>query len=117
MKTISFATLLTLCSCGLGNTCDNEIVKEIYSSDKKYKAVIFRRDCGATTGTSSQLSILKAEKELENQGGNTFAIDKGEIKEVKWQNLRQLTVHYDSIARTFEKKEIVEDISVKYEIK
>ncbi len=113
-KEITLATLLTLWSCGLSSTCDNEIVKEIYSPDKKYKAILFKRDCGATTGTSSQLSILKADEELENKGGNTFVIDGGEIEKIEWHNLRQLTVHYDSLARTFEMKDRLGDISIKY---
>jgi hypothetical protein len=115
-KAITVATLLTLWSCSPGSMCDNEIITETYSPDKKYKAIVFNRDCGATTGISSQLSILKADKELENKGGNTFVVDKGEIIKIEWTNQRQLTVLYDSLARTFEMKDRLEGISVEYQI-
>lgn len=113
-KVIIVATFLAFWSCDRGNMCDNEIVKEVYSPDKKFKAIIFKRDCGATTGTSSQLTILKGDEELENQKGNTFVVDDGEIIKIKWENQQQLTVYYDSLARTFEMKDRREDIRVKY---
>ena len=116
-KIVILATLLALWSCGLGDMCGNEIVKEVYSPGKKVKAIVFKRDCGATTGTSNHLSILNADMALENQEGNTFVVDEGEIINIYWENERQLIVYYDSLARTFEMKGSLEDISVEYRIR
>jgi hypothetical protein len=112
-KFLTVLTILITWSCGLSNICDNEIVKEIYSPDKQLKAIIFKRDCGATTGTSSQLSILKADKQLTNEGGNAFVVDKGDIT-IDWTGPKQLQVYFDSLGHTFEMKDKIEGIEIKY---
>lgn len=38
--------------------CANRVAVEAKSPDNRYKAVIFERDCGATTDFSTQVSIL-----------------------------------------------------------
>ncbi|MBI1810912.1 MAG: hypothetical protein HY035_01370 [Nitrospirae bacterium] len=38
--------------------CKNAIIKEILSPDQKRKIVVFARDCGATTGYSTQVSLI-----------------------------------------------------------
>jgi hypothetical protein len=55
--------------------CGNEIYKTFESPDKKLKAVIFQRDCGATTGYSTQISIIKNSRKLPNKAGNIFTTD------------------------------------------
>ena len=66
------------------------------SPDKKHKAVVFQRDCGATTDFSTQLSIIETDKELENNVGNIFIID-GEPKfvspEIYWKSDKELVVN------------------------
>lgn len=49
-----------------GDMCANEIIEEIPSPNKGFKAVIFTRDCGATTGYSTQLSIIDNSANLDN---------------------------------------------------
>ena len=49
--------------------CGNEIFQEASSPDNSYKAVVFQRDCGATTGFSTQVSILGTNDELLNEAG------------------------------------------------
>lgn len=60
----------------LGNTmCGNYIHEEYPSPSGKWKAVVFQRDCGATTGFSTQISILPSSDSLENDSGNIFIMD------------------------------------------
>lgn len=59
----------------VGDICGNHLHKEYSSPEKSYKAVIFQRDCGATTGFSTQISIISAEQELGNAKGNIYIID------------------------------------------
>ena len=54
--------------------CGNEVHAEELSPDNKHRAVVFQRDCGATTGFSTQISIVGADDELENESGNIFII-------------------------------------------
>ncbi len=35
---------------GLGGLCGNTILAEALSPDQRHKAVVFQRDCGASTG-------------------------------------------------------------------
>lgn len=55
--------------------CGNEVLAEYPSPDGRLKAVVFQRDCGATTGFSTQVSILPVSSALENEGGNRFSAD------------------------------------------
>jgi hypothetical protein len=55
--------------------CGNEVLNQHASPNGKLKLVVFERSCGATTGFSTQVSLLEASEELENEGGNVFAGD------------------------------------------
>ena len=55
--------------------CANTIYQELASPNKSHGAVIFERNCGATTGFSTQLSVLSANEELKNVRGNTYIVD------------------------------------------
>src|SRR5262245_47820324 len=55
--------------------CANTIVEEASSPSGAKRAVLFERSCGATTGFSSQLSIVAANIELPDDGGNVFVAD------------------------------------------
>jgi hypothetical protein len=55
--------------------CGNEVQKEYLSPNGRLKAVVFQRDCGATTGFSTQISILEGSATLTNKPGNIFISD------------------------------------------
>jgi hypothetical protein len=55
--------------------CRNDVFQEVYSPNGEYKVEIFERNCGATTGYSTQLSILTASEDLPNSHGNIFTMD------------------------------------------
>lgn len=55
--------------------CGNQVYDEVLSSNRKHKAVLFQRDCGATTGVSTQISIIDSDDELENESGTIYIID------------------------------------------
>ena len=52
--------------------CGNYFLHDHVSPDGKLKVVVFQRDCGATTGFSTQASLLAATKKLPNESGNIF---------------------------------------------
>ena len=80
----------------LGSACQNQVYKEYLSPDKSLKAVIFQRDCGATTGFSTQISIIDANDTLENERGNIYIID-GHPRTIapilSWKNSELLYIH------------------------
>jgi hypothetical protein len=92
--------------------CGNQVVKTVGSPDGKLKVVVFERDCGATTGSSTQVSLLRSSDRLPNKGGNLFIADDdhgaapngpggGPQVGVAWKANRQLLVKYDPRARVF----------------
>jgi hypothetical protein len=64
--------LLCLSSCS--DMCGNSIVRRIASPDARYEAVLFERNCGATTGFATHVSVVSAGDEVTG-GGNAFAAD------------------------------------------
>lgn len=45
------------------------------SPDHRVEAVVFERNCGATTGFSTQVSIIRQGTSLGNDGGNVLVMD------------------------------------------
>jgi len=122
---ILLISLTTIFSCGsntLADMCGNRISKEITSPDKKLKAVIFTRDCGATTGFSSQLSIIGYFDKLKNEKGNVLIIsDKEDQLEdgsaainAEWNGNNELIIYFNLAAETSKKEARVDDVKISY---
>ena len=120
--------LLSAYSAGclnLTDGCRNEILRVHNSPTKQLKAVVFQRDCGATTGFSAQISILSANSDLSNEGGNVFAADTDHGKspsslgggphvEVEWKGESSLNIIYDNRARVFLRKDSQNGVTITY---
>jgi hypothetical protein len=131
-KTITFILgcllLLSAHSTGcfnLAGACANEILSSHYSPTKQLKAVVFQRDCGATTGFSTQISIMPANIDLPKEGGNVFVADTDHGKspsgpgggppvQVEWKGESSLNITYDNRARVFLRKDTQEGITITY---
>lgn len=57
--------------------CGNDVLAEVPSPDRRFRLVAFNRDCGATTGFSTQVSLLELNEELPNSAGNVFISNEG----------------------------------------
>jgi hypothetical protein len=95
--------------------CKNTIISSNISSNKKWKLVLFERNCGATTGFSTQVSLLKVDKELGNESGNIY-IAEGYPKRytLMWNSDTTATISGTSGAN-FKKETRVNGIQFKYE--
>src|SRR5690242_16830620 len=67
---VGMSVLLGACS----DPCANTVVSKVDSPDGAHSAVLFQRDCGATTGLSTQISIVD-NGETPSGSGNTFRAD------------------------------------------
>ena len=127
-KSLPLASLtLFLSSCiNLAGDCSNVLLNEVRSPSVKLKAAIFRRDCGATTGFSTQVSILPADKKLPNEGGNIFVADTDHGKapsgpgggpevEARWISENELLIKHDSRAGVFHSQHVLENVTIRYE--
>jgi hypothetical protein len=106
--------------------CGNELLSEAISPNGAMKAVVFQRDCGATSGLSTQVSVLKASATIENASGNTFTADTnrgaapsgpggGPAVSVRWASPQTLVVSHHPGARVFTARSTVQEINVRFE--
>ena len=121
------ASLSTIACFDFGDMCGNHIDNEVVSPNGKTKAVVFQRSCGATTGFSTQISVLPSNKTLPKEAGNVFYADDNDGKaklnknfvleklEVKWLNDTELLIRYDNQADASEFKELPRGVKVIYE--
>jgi hypothetical protein len=92
--------------------CGNEIIKKIPSPNGEKVAYIFTRDCGATTGSSPQLSILDIDNDLQNESGNPFRSDKD--FSIEWLDEKNLKVIFNKSSEAYEKDTKVNGIKIEY---
>ena len=90
---ISFFILLNTFFLGF---CSNLIIDSQSSPNNDFKAIVFVRDCGATTSSSLQVSILRKNKELKNSAGNIFVCTNSDFVKVNWKNDKKLLVTHNS---------------------
>jgi hypothetical protein len=98
--------------------CGNEQYTTLFSPDKAHKAVVFQRDCGATTGFTTQVSVLDADQELENESGNVL-VSSGKPSELPleliWVDSTKLLVKGTSEISPSTKDHNVSGVEIKYE--
>jgi hypothetical protein len=124
LKTVPLMLALlvqTACSDG----CANEVLSQAGAPDGRHKAVLFQRDCGATTSFSTQVSVLNDAEELSGSG-NTFIADDdhgaaragawgGPWADMKWVGPRQVLVRYSTGSRFFKRESEVSGVRIAYE--
>ena len=120
--------LTAVCCLALGacsDACVNDVVSRLSSADGAHEAVMFQRDCGATTGFSTQISILETGAQLSGSG-NTFRADDdhgvaragewgGSWAEMKWLAPDHLLVRYAAGSRIFEQDGEVAGVKITYQ--
>jgi hypothetical protein len=96
--------------------CGNTIIQTSTSPNQKYKLVLYQRDCGATTGFSSQISLLDIDKklDLEDDSGNIY-IAKGypDNFEIIWLSNNSVLIKR-TLTETYKMKKKFSGISFKY---
>lgn len=118
---------ISLLLAGCGETCRNEVVQEVVSPDGQNKAVIFQRDCGATSSFTTQVSVLRRNETLSGSGNVFVADDNHGLVEVgdwggpwvgvRWLTANQLLVTYAKGSRIFEQAKNVGPVKVSFQMK
>ena len=109
----------------LPDVCGNHVVSEAKSPDRARKVVVFQRDCGATTGFSTQASVLPTNSILPSGSGNLFASDTdhgaapagpggGPAVIVEWEGVRAIALTHHPKVRVFKAEKKVESVHVRY---
>ncbi len=110
---------------GCGDGCGNTLLSEVPSPHGVYKAVVFERNCGATTPFSTQVSILGARERLGNEAGNAFRSDTdhgaapsgrggGPAVEVRWTGVRRVVIRHHPRTRVSGAEERVGEVTIDY---
>ena len=119
---------LSACSDGFGMCTNKELATSI-SPDGKLKAVIFERDCGATTRVSQQISIISGDEGLPNEPGNIFRANiyygfdpenpKGESTNIdaRWVSNNDLVIMtHNPSAKIAKASQSLDGVNIKYEV-
>lgn len=114
-----------LASCGDAEPlCRNTVVREAVAPDGQMKATLFERSCGATTGFSSQVSVLRA-GETESGRGNALIADTagsaapaaawgGPDVAMEWTGPRDLILTYHARARIIVGESSVRGVNISH---
>ena len=94
--------------------CGDDVVKEIPSPSGEWKAVIFERSCGATTGFFTEASVLKSGKKLSDGSAGNIAVPE-RAWDLRWQSDRQLIVQYSRYDPPKRLTTKIGDVQVSYE--
>ena len=101
-------------------------MQDLLAPDGRQHAVVFVRDCGATTDFSTQVSVLPAGRAVSG-GGNAFvadadhgraprARDGGPAVTVRWVSPQQGEIGYDGRARTFKTEHQLGKTTIAYRV-
>lgn len=119
------ALLCVVFAASCDSPCENATISEAVSPDGSLKAVVFERDCGATTGFSTQVSLLKASDSLPDSSGNLFDADDDHGKaasgpgggpkvQLQWESNTRLRISFDPKARVFKQTTHLYSVDVIY---
>lgn len=111
----ALAALMLLGGCDriARGMCGNELLDRIPCPAGRHDAILFQRDCGATTGFSTQLSVLAAGQSLPtDSGGNVLVADTDKGKapsgpgggpevRARWLSADTLEIQHHALARIF----------------
>lgn len=111
---------LFISACG----CQNELQDSVPAPDGRHVAVLFQRNCGATTGDNLELSLIRSAG-MPHGDGNAFIADAPardsagmvamvSLVKLQWLSTRALQVSYDRRLRVFRQETRVEGITVSY---
>ena len=122
---------LLIPACGSFDPCGDQIIAEAPSPGGEYRAIVFERDCGATTEFSTQVSVLRRNEGFRaehtwlrsSSGANCFTCDSDHGKaaggawggpwvDVRWVSGDRLEVRYDERARVFRHESRVSGVAV-----
>ena len=71
--------------------CENKVSARVPSPNGQVEAVVFSRDCGATTGFSTQLSIVSTGQSPEGSG-NILVVNGSVPLKLSWASGSSLSV-------------------------
>lgn len=132
-RLIVILPFIAVCSCGCADPCANTIISETGSPDGRLKAIVFRRDCGATTDFSAHVSVVDSDERVlpaatllrSTKAGNVFVADTdhgsapsaaggGPPVKIDWVGPKRLRIIHDERVRVFKAEKTIADVEIEY---
>ena len=127
-------TSVLMVNCGRLDPCGNDVVARIPSPSGSQQVIVFERNCGATTGFSTQVSVLPRGEDLREQPsfwtateqGNALIVDGdhgtappgpggGPKVDVTWNADHEVVLTYHPRARVFRAVERIGHTRIKHQ--
>jgi hypothetical protein len=117
MRKLLPALILLTVSISLSgcDPCGNEISQTVTSPSGKLKAVVFNRNCGATTGFNTQVSIIPSSETLPGDAGNTLILNGTVPLKIEWRSDSALRLSGLGAAKIFLQSPSAVGVSVSYD--
>ncbi len=123
---LAAVAVVAISNFSLFGECQNEIISQSNSPGNAVKYVVFQRGCGATTGFSTQVSLIKVGETLKNESGNMFVADTnhgaapsseygGPEVRLEWFSDTHLQIRHHQLARIFRSERAVNGVQIDYE--
>ena len=116
-QSVCLVVVLAVAGLGCAPHCGNEILQEELRPGGPYRAVLFIRSCGATTGYSTHVSILGVKKLSSASTGNVLIIESGgpsdPMAKVSWLDRNTLKILHQT-EQVFRKEASWNGISIVY---
>jgi hypothetical protein len=121
-----YLPLIALLACaGCSNACQNTVASRALSPDGIHSAILFQRDCGATTGFSTQISVL-GNGGAPSGSGNAYQADdnhgvaavgdwQGPWANMRWLGTDRLLIRYATKSRIFAQESEVDGVKIDYQ--
>jgi hypothetical protein len=109
------AASLALAGCEMA-LCGNRVLNVARSPDGRHAAVIFRRDCGATTGFSTQVSLAPNEATPDDSGNLLILGDEPGLS-AQWLGPDRLLISYRRGARLFRQESVRDGVRIEYRVR
>lgn len=94
--------------------CGNEVVRSVISPSGSKTAIAFVRDCGATTGYSTQVSVVHGRKSEVTGSGNVLIVEGRPELEMRWTSDSEILVSRPGPGRIFKQEEQLSGTTIKY---
>lgn len=120
--------LCSLACSDLGpSLCGNRLLADYPAPDGRMKVVVFGRDCGATTGFTTQASVVGIDAPLTNDAGNTLIVDDnhgacppgaggGPELRIRWAAADRVVIAHPLEARVFRAETSHDSVTIQYEV-
>ena len=107
---------LVLPGCSLVDglvSCSTEVQRQVVSPGRMFVATIFHRECGATSGFNTQVSIRRSSDAFDPKKGQVLAIGGRHALSVSWSTDQHLRIELPP-DRIYNQQERWETVKVEY---